>query len=531
MLQLKGTAVSQGIVIGPAFWLKRTGGEKITAPTERERLDIGLKQLQAELAEEIEKVSATDEATGELLTIEANILDDEELLDSIRDKIANDKLTAEQAAKDSGTEWAAVFSAMDDEYMQARAADVQNAMRRLAALLSGEGKVISPTVPAILLADDLAPAELLAIDREKILGICLSNGNATGHTAILAGNLGLPMLINLGEGLANAAADELMICDAKQGLAVVAPNAGVLQTARAVWEKEIAGQERRQQLKDLPARTKDGRQTELWANIAGPQDLPLVLENGATGIGLFRSEFLYLSRAELPSEEEQLAAYRAVAEGMVGKPVVIRTMDIGADKQTDCLPLPAEPNPALGRRAIRICLEDTELFRTQLRALLRAAVFGDIRIMYPMITSLKEIQDIKEQVKLAAAELIERGEKYRLPPQGIMIETPAAALISDELAKAVDFFSIGTNDLTQYTLALDRQAGGLNRFYDPHHPAVLQLIGMAAQNAHAAGITIGICGELAADKDLSDFFLNLGIDELSVSPKKIPGLKEHICNL
>ena len=458
------------------------------------------------------------------------MLDDLDFVESIEGMIENDRVNAEAAVSDTGAQFAEMFAAMDDSYMQARAADIRDISARVIGILTGEGESgIVSDVPCIVAADDLAPSETVQLDKALILGFITAGGSANSHTAILARTMGIPAIISAGDALQPEMEGKYAIIDGQTGEAVIEPDDAERERLLKKQAKEKALKELLDQLKGKPNVTKDGRNVMVYCNIGSPADIDAVLQNDGGGIGLFRSEFLYLQGSDYPTEDEQFEAYKTVAERMGGKRVIIRTLDIGADKQADYFHLNKEENPAMGLRAIRICLTRPEVFRTQLRALYRASAYGKIAIMFPMITSVWEVQEIKRICRNIRAELAEEGvpmaDKVEL---GIMIETPAAVMMSAELAREVDFFSVGTNDLTQYTLAVDRQGVGLDRFFDAHHPAVLRMIRMAAENAHKAGIWIGICGELGADAELTETFLSMGIDELSVSPSAVLPLRSAI---
>ena len=458
------------------------------------------------------------------------MLDDLDFVESIEGMIENDRVNAEAAVSDTGAQFAEMFAAMDDSYMQARAADIRDISARVIGILTGEGESgIVSDVPCIVAADDLAPSETVQLDKALILGFITAGGSANSHTAILARTMGIPAIISAGDALQPEMEGKYAIIDGQTGEAVVEPDDAERERLLKRQAKEKALKELLDQLKGKPNVTKDGRNVMVYCNIGSPADIDAVLQNDGGGIGLFRSEFLYLQGSDYPTEDEQFEAYKTVAERMGGKRVIIRTLDIGADKQADYFHLDKEENPAMGLRAIRICLTRPEVFRTQLRALYRASAYGKIAIMFPMITSVWEVQEIKRICRNIRAELAEEGvpmaDKVEL---GIMIETPAAVMMSAELAREVDFFSVGTNDLTQYTLAVDRQGVGLDRFFDAHHPAVLRMLRMAAENAHKAGIWIGICGELGADAELTETFLSMGIDELSVSPSAVLPLRSAI---
>lgn len=482
-----------------------------------------LDQLYDKALREVGKESAAIFRTHQMM------LRDDDYTETVENMIDSRQVNAEYAVLSAGNHFAQMFQSMEDEYMRGREADVRDISKRLIRILSGnETTDRIADEPVIIVADDLAPSETVQLDKELVLSFVNVHGSVNSHTAILARTMGIPALIGTPIPLDDTIHGKIGIVDGNHGCIYVDPDAETLRTMQESLRRE---QEQRQLLKTWKGKkteTLDGRRVRLYANIDNMKDLSLVLENDAEGIGLFRSEFLYLERKEYPTEEEQFTIYKAVAETMAGKPVIIRTLDIGADKQCDYFELEPEENPALGLRAIRICLTRPELFKTQLRALYRAAAYGNIAIMYPMITGVNEIRRIRKLEDEVKAELTERGVAFGTPSVGIMIETPAAVMVSRELAEEVDFFSIGTNDLTQYTLAIDRQNPKLDEFYDPHHPAVLSMIRMVTENAHAGNIWVGICGELGGDPELTEEFLRMGVDELSVSPSRILGLRKKI---
>ena len=498
---------------------------------ELERFRAARETAKEQLAKLYDKALAeAGEDAAMLFEAHQMMLDDLDFVESIEGMIENDRVNAEAAVSDTGAQFAEMFAAMDDSYMQARAADIRDISARVIGILTGEGESgIVSDVPCIVAADDLAPSETVQLDKALILGFITAGGSANSHTAILARTMGIPAIISAGDALQPEMEGKYAIIDGQTGEAVVEPDDAERERLLKRQAKEKALKELLDQLKGKPNVTKDGRNVMVYCNIGSPADIDAVLQNDGGGIGLFRSEFLYLQGSDYPTEDEQFEAYKTVAERMGGKRVIIRTLDIGADKQADYFHLDKEENPAMGLRAIRICLTRPEVFRTQLRALYRASAYGKIAIMFPMITSVWEVQEIKRICRNIRAELAEEGvpmaDKVEL---GIMIETPAAVMMSAELAHEVDFFSVGTNDLTQYTLAVDRQGVGLDRFFDAHHPAVLRMIRMAAENAHKAGIWIGICGELGADAELTETFLSMGIDELSVSPSAVLPLRSAI---
>ena len=474
-------------------------------------------------------VKEVGEAHAAIFEVHQMMLDDEDYLESIENIISTQQVNAEYAVAVTCDNFAAMFEAMEDEYMRGRAADVRDISERLLAIMLGLDKTQSLLkTPAIVVAEDLAPSETVQLDKEKVLSFVTVHGSANSHTAILARTMSIPALIGTPIPLNNSVDGHLAVVDGNSGCIYVDPDE---ETLRSMEEKLAQEKEKKELLLTLKGKesiTTDGRKVSLYANVGSLADLSRALENDAEGIGLFRSEFLYLEKEDYPTEEEQFAVYKAAAEIMAGKQVIIRTLDIGADKQADYFDLPKEENPAMGCRAIRICLTRPRVFKTQLRALFRASAYGKFAVMYPMITSVKEVRQIKAIVEEVKRELTESGIPFGQVQQGIMIETPAAAITSDLLAGEVDFFSIGTNDLTQYLLAIDRQNEELEQFFDAHHPAVLRLIEMTVKNAHRAGIWCGICGELAADLKLTEKFLEMGVDELSVSPGSVLGLRKVI---
>lgn len=536
MEQIFGKGVSKGVAAGPISFYRRASGviprhEVSDTAAELERFRAARETAKEQLAKLYDKALAeAGEDAAMLFEAHQMMLDDLDFVESIEGMIENDRVNAEAAVSDTGAQFAEMFAAMDDSYMQARAADIRDISARVIGILTGEGESgIVSDVPCIVAADDLAPSETVQLDKALILGFITAGGSANSHTAILARTMGIPAIISAGDALQPEMEGKYAIIDGQTGEAVVEPDDAERERLLKRQAKEKALKELLDQLKGKPNVTKDGRNVMVYCNIGSPADIDAVLQNDGGGIGLFRSEFLYLQGSDYPTEDEQFEAYKTVAERMGGKRVIIRTLDIGADKQADYFHLDKEENPAMGLRAIRICLTRPEVFRTQLRALYRASAYGKIAIMFPMITSVWEVQEIKRICRNIRAELAEEGvpmaDKVEL---GIMIETPAAVMMSAELAREVDFFSVGTNDLTQYTLAVDRQGVGLDRFFDAHHPAVLRMIRMAAENAHKAGIWIGICGELGADAELTETFLSMGIDELSVSPSAVLPLRSAI---
>lgn len=536
MEQIFGKGVSKGVAAGPISFYRRASGiiprhEVSDTAAELERFRTARETAKEQLAKLYDKALAeAGEDAAMLFEAHQMMLDDLDFVESIEGMIENDRVNAEAAVSDTGAQFAEMFAAMDDSYMQARAADIRDISARVIGILTGEGESgIVSDVPCIVAADDLAPSETVQLDKALILGFITAGGSANSHTAILARTMGIPAIISAGDALQPEMEGKYAIIDGQTGEAVIEPDDAERERLLKKQAKEKALKELLDQLKGKPNVTKDGRNVMVYCNIGSPADIDAVLQNDGGGIGLFRSEFLYLQGSDYPTEDEQFEAYKTVAERMGGRRVIIRTLDIGADKQADYFHLDKEENPAMGLRAIRICLTRPEVFRTQLRALYRASAYGKIAIMFPMITSVWEVQEIKRICRNIRAELAKEGvpmaDKVEL---GIMIETPAAVMMSAELAREVDFFSVGTNDLTQYTLAVDRQGVGLDRFFDAHHPAVLRMLRMAAENAHKAGIWIGICGELGADAELIETFLSMGIDELSVSPSAVLPLRSAI---
>lgn len=539
MITITGKGVSNGVAYGPLYFYHRASGEiarrtDADPAVERERFEAARKTAMEQLGALYQK--AMDEVGEEaacLFETHQMMLDDPDYVETVEGLIADEHLNAEAAVSDTANQFAEMFANMDNTYMQARAADVKDVSGRVIGILSGavQGGIDSE-VPVILAADDLAPSETVQLDKSKILGFVTAGGSGNSHTAILARTMGIPAIIGVGDQLKTEFAGKEIFVDGQTGEVVVDANDSTRERLTHKQSKERALKELLDQLKGKPNETVDGRNVMVYCNIGNPSDIDAVLANDGGGIGLFRSEFLYLQGNDYPTEEEQFIAYKTVAERMGGKRVIIRTLDIGADKQADYFGLDHEENPAMGLRAIRICLTRPEIFKIQLRALYRASAYGKIAIMFPMITSVWEVQEIKRICKNVREELAEEGVAMAdYVELGIMIETPSAVMMSDRLAKEVDFFSVGTNDLTQYTLAVDRQGNNLDKFYDSHHPAVLRMLKMAADNAHAAGIWIGICGELGADTSLTETFLALGIDELSVSPSAVLPLRNAIRSL
>ena len=486
----------------------------------------GIKQLQGLYDKALREVG---EANAAIFEVHQMMMEDDGYNESVENIIRSQGVNAEYAVATTGDNYAQMFSAMDDDYMRERAADVRDISERLLTILNGEETgAVDADEPKIIVAEDLAPSETVQLDKDKVLSFVTVKGSLNSHTAILARTMAIPALVNTSVSLESEMDGRLGIVDGANGTFYVDPDEETLAEMKKRQEEDLSRKQLLLTLKGKENVTLDGQKVMLYGNIGNIKDLATVIQNDAGGIGLFRSEFIYLEKEDFPTEEEQFQIYRQVAQTMAGKRVIIRTLDIGADKQCDYFHMEHEENPALGCRAIRICLTRPEIFKTQLRALFRASAFGKIAIMYPMITSVQEVRKIKEIVEEVKAELTSQGVEFGNPEQGIMIETPAAAIISDDLAKEVDFFSIGTNDLSQYTMAIDRQNPQLDLFFDPHHPAVLRMISLVMENAHKAGIWAGICGELGADQSLTKEFLAMGVDELSVSPGSILPLRKII---
>ena len=537
MTVFKGKGVYAAVAIGKVSVFKRQAAsvrrEKIQdTAKELERVEkakaLAIEQLSAIHEKALKEVGETN---AEIFEIHIMMLEDDDYNDSIKSIIETQQVNAEYAVAVTSDNFADMFASMEDAYMQARAADVKDISNRLIACLNGSGAAaVSSDEMMIVCADDLAPSETVSLDKDKVLAFVTAFGSSNSHTAILARNMNIPAVIGVGEEFLSAITDgDMMIVDGHTGEVFVSPDEQTIEKLKAKQAEDTRKKQLLQQLKGKENVTLDGTKIKIFANIGGVGSIGSVLANDAGGIGLFRSEFLYLESEDYPTEEQQFAAYKKVLESMAGKQVIIRTLDIGADKQIDYFKLDKEDNPALGFRAIRICLTRPEIFRTQLRALYRASVYGDLGIMFPMITSVSEVEKCKAMCGEVKAELKAEGIPINENTQiGIMIETPAAALVSDKLAPLVNFFSIGTNDLTQYTLACDRQNAKLETFVDTHHEAILRLIEMSAKNAHEHGAWIGICGELAADTTLTETFLRMGIDELSVSPPFVLPLRERV---
>ena len=535
MQSFQGKSVYKGIVMGPVVVLKKNDYQvkrtKIEdAQKEADRVQDAVKRSQEQLQKLYDKaLKEVGEASAAIFEVHQMMLEDEDYLEAIQNMIETEMVNAEYAVAVTGDNFSQMFASMDDDYMKARAADIKDISERLVRNLSGqEDTDLSNIDPSIIVADDLSPSETVQMDKDKILAFVTVHGSTNSHTAILARMMNIPALIGVPLELDELASGTTAVVDGFTGQVTFEPDEETQeQTLKRVQEEK----EKLALLQDLKGKenvTLDGKKINIYANIGSVGDIGYVLENDAGGIGLFRSEFLYLGRNDFPTEEEQFQAYKQAVQTMAGKKVIIRTLDIGADKQVDYFNLGNEDNPALGYRAIRICLKQPDIFKTQLRALFRAAVYGNLSIMYPMITSVEEVEMIYEIVKEVEIELKAQEIQYRIPEQGIMIETPAAVMVSDRLAELVDFFSIGTNDLTQYTLAIDRQNEKLDDFYNPHHEAILRMIQMVVDNAHKCGKWAGICGELGADLTLTEKFVRMGLDELSVAPSMILKLRKIV---
>lgn len=535
MQYFQGKSVYKGIVMGPVAVLKKNDYQVKRARIEdpeaevkrvKEAVEVSKKQLGRLYDKAVREVG---EASAAIFEVHQMMLEDEDYLESMENMIRIELVNAEYAAAATGDNFAEMFAAMDDEYMKARSADVKDISERLVRNLSGEGdNDLSSMEPSIIVADDLSPSETVQMDKEKILAFVTVHGSTNSHTAILARMMNIPALIGVPMDLNSLKTGMMAVVDGFSGQVIFEPEEDVQKETEKRMQEEAEKQKLLEELKGKENITPDGRKINIYANIGSVGDLGYVMENDAGGIGLFRSEFLYLGRNDFPTEEEQFQAYKQAVQTMAGKKVIIRTLDIGADKQVDYFNLGKEENPALGYRAIRICLKQPEIFKAQLRALFRAAVYGNLSVMYPMITSTEEVEKIYAIVAEVEEELKKQEVQYKIPEQGIMIETPAAVMISDRLAEMVDFFSIGTNDLTQYTLAIDRQNEQLDDFYNPHHEAVLRMIRMVVENAHKCGKWAGICGELGADLTLTEQFVRMGVDELSVAPSMILKLRKVV---
>ena len=536
MITIQGKGVSTGIGMGPLYFYRRAKTEIKRYTVEDVQAEwlrfkgaqsVAIDQL-GDLAEKA-RAEAGDEAAMlfETHQMMAEDLDYEEAIQAL---ITEDGMNAEAAVSDTAEQFAAMFEAMDDEYMKGRAADVKDVSARILSILCGvvQGGIDSD-VPVLLASDDLAPSETIQLDKSKILGFVTSFGSSSSHTAILARTLGIPSVVGLGDQLDTIYEGRQVVVDGATGAVIIDPTEDVFADFVAKREEQLHQQALLETLKGQENVTKDGKKIRVYCNIGSPEDVDAIKMNDGGGIGLFRSEFLYLNSATYPTEEEQFEAYKAVLKGMGDKEVIIRTCDIGADKQIDYFELPKEENPAMGMRALRISLSRPAFFCTQLRALYRASAYGNLGIMFPMVTSVWEVRETKKLIESVKKELHDEGIPYSDHVEiGVMIETPAAAVISDRLAKEVDFFSCGTNDLTQYTLACDRQNNDLGRFYDPHHLSVIRLLKMVVDNAHKNGVWVGICGELGADLEMTETFLAIGVDELSVTPRAVLALRNKI---
>lgn len=539
MTKLNGKGVCGGVVFGKIQFYRRGAGpiERVSVDdpeAEVKRFEAARGKAVAELAVLYTKASKeVGEENSLLFQIHQMMLEDLDYCDAITGQIREERVNAEYAVNETAQKFADMFASMDDEYMRGRAADVRDVSRRVLSILTGvPAGGIESDGPVIVAADDLAPSETVQLDKSKVLAFVTAGGSASSHTAILARTMGIPAVIGVGDALTEELDGREAAVDGFTGEVYLDPDEDTSGHLQVKARKDAEYRQLLSQYRDKETRTKDGQRLLLYANIGSPDDMEAVLSNDAEGVGLFRSEFLYLESEDYPTEERQFQAYKEVAEKMEGRRVVIRTLDIGADKQAAYFRLPPEDNPAMGMRAIRICLTRPEIFKTQLRALYRASAYGKIAIMFPLITSVRELREIRKLAADVRAELSVKNIPFNPDTElGIMIETPAAAVISDQLAKMVDFFSVGTNDLTQYTLAADRQNESVAEFADPHHEAILRLIEYSAKSAHEAGIWIGICGELAADQELTRTFLQMGIDELSVSPPAVLPLRARICQM
>ena len=535
MQRFQGKSVYKGIAMGPVVVLKKNDYQvkrtRIEDPdAEAKRVTEAVAKSQEQLGRLYDKaVKEVGEASAAIFEVHQMMIEDEDYLEAIQNMIQTEQVNAEYAVAVTGDNFAEMFAAMDDDYMKARSADIKDISERLVRNLSGqEDTDLSSIEPSVIVADDLSPSETVQMDKDKILAFVTVHGSTNSHTAILARMMNIPALIGVSMDLDELHTGMTAVVDGFQGQVIFEPDEDVKAETVTRMQEEEEKVKLLQELKGKENITLDGHKINIYANIGSVGDIGYVMENDAGGIGLFRSEFLYLGRNDFPTEEEQFQAYKQAVQMMAGKKVIIRTLDIGADKQVDYFNLGNEDNPAMGYRAIRICLKQPEIFKTQLRALLRAAVYGNLSIMYPMITSTEEVKRIYEIVAEVEEELKAQEIQYKIPEQGIMIETPAAAIISDRLAEMVDFFSIGTNDLTQYTLAIDRQNEKLDDFYNPHHEAILRMIQMVVDNAHKCGKWAGICGELGADATLTEQFVRMGLDELSVAPSMVLKLRKIV---
>ena len=533
MKQGTGRPAFSGVAIGPAYVYRKEanhlpascGDPAVEQQKFEDACKVACEQLDA-LAEHTRKTLGDEHA--QIMEVQQLMLSDLDFLDSVADMIRAGA-SAAQATQESGDSFSAAFAAMDDEYMKARSVDIKDASQRVVTILCGGKMGFSMTEPGILLAEDLTPSETVQLPKDKILAFVTRQGSSNSHTAILARIMNIPSLVQTQIALDESIDGKMMIVDGFEGRYFIDPDEATLTAMKEKQKTAQAYREALEQFRGKESITKAGRKVNVYANIGNPEDAKIAIKGDAEGIGLMRSEFLYLGRDNFPTEEELFQAYKTVVDTMQGRRIVIRTLDIGADKQVDYFGLEKEDNPALGYRGIRICLTREDIFRPQMRAIYRASAFGPVSVMFPMITSLWEVQQIKAFCAKIREELTAEGIAFGEVELGIMVETPAAAVISDILAKEVDFFSVGTNDLTQYTLAIDRQNAKLDDFYDAHHPAVLALLAMIAKNAHAAGIWCGICGELGADLTLTEEFIRMGYDELSVSPGRVLELRKKIC--
>lgn len=539
MRELRGAGVFGGVVIGPVYFYApgrcTVSEEKTEDPAgEVTRFEIARGRAQAQLKALYEQALAqAGEESAAIFDIHQLMLDDQDYIDSVHGLITRGRDNAARAVQKTGARFARTFAEMDDEYMKARSADVLDVSQRVIDILCGaEGETPGLSVPSIIVAEDLTPSQSMQFERDKVLAFATAKGSSCSHTAILARTKGVPAVVGLGRALTPDLHGKTAVLDGENGTLTVDPDEKTLAAAQKRLQKQQKDHAALQALKGTPDRTKDGRTVKLYANVGNLEELQDALEQDAAGVGLFRTEFLYLQAADYPTEEEQLAIYRRAAEMCGDRKIIFRTLDIGADKTAPYFDLPAEENPAMGLRAIRLCLSRPGLFQTQLRALLRASAYGNVSVMFPMISSAREVEKALEQLETAKESLRKEGLAFDEKLEtGIMVETPAAALIAEELAGLVDFFSVGTNDLAQYACALDRQNQAIQQFSDPHHPAVLRLIEMSARAAHAKGKWIGICGELGADTELTETFLKMGIDELSVSAPKVLPLRGKIQSL
>lgn len=533
MKSYKGKSIYNGVAIGKIYFYSK--GEQVVKREKVDNSDEEVKRFEKAKEQAITELNSlydkalkeVGEVNAAIFEVHAMMLEDDDYIDSIVNMISSQKVNAEYAVAMTGDNFSKLFAEMEDEYFKARAIDIKDISERVVNCLTG--KALDGNLgeePVIVLAKDLAPSETVQMDKSKLLGFVTELGSSNSHTAILARTMNIPALIGI-EALPELNG-KLAILDGYSGTLIIEPEEDILEKMKKKQQEDLENRKLLMQLKGKETITLDGKKIHLYANIGSVSDVKAVLANDAAGIGLFRSEFLYLEKNTYPTEEEQFQVYRTVAEMMAGKKVIIRTLDIGADKQVDYFNLEKEENPAMGYRAIRICLDRTDIFKTQLRALYRASAYGNISIMYPMIISVDEVRQIKKIVEEVKAELMEQGIKFNEVEQGIMIETPAAVMESEALAGEVDFFSIGTNDLTQYTLAIDRQNPKLDNIYDSHHPAVLKMIQMVVENGHKEGCWVGICGELGADISLTRTFLKMGVDELSVSPSFVLALRKEI---